>query len=102
MSLSKAHLYSPADQLISFYSLFMIHPTRLEIVRDLNANGPQNVHQIALQHPLSLSGISQHLEILRERDLVNFDPKYPFLIYRVNRPKLEMAKSTIVNYLNTI
>lgn len=102
MSLSKAHLYSPSDQLISFYSLFMIHPTRLDIVRDLNANGPQNVHQIAIRHPLSMSGISQQLEILRERDLVNFDPQYPFLIYDVNRQKLDMAKSTIFNYLNSI
>ncbi len=102
MSLSKAHLYSPADQLISFYSLFMIHPTRLDIVRDLNSNGPQNVHQIAIRHPLSLSAISQHLEILSERDLVNFNPQYPYLIYGVNRPKLDIAKSTIFNYLNSI
>lgn len=102
MSLSKAHLYSPADQQVSFYSLFMIHPTRLDIIRDLSANGPQNVHQIAIQHPLSLSGISQHLEILRERDLVNFDPQYPFLIYNINREKLEKAKSSIFSYLNTI
>lgn len=100
--ISKAHLYSPADQQISFYSSFMNYPGRLDILRDLSSNGPKNVHEIASLHPLSLSAVSQHLEFMRERHLLDFEPQFPFLNYYVNREVFEIARTCIKAYLDSI
>ena len=102
MLLSKAHLYSPADQLTSYFSTYLNHPARLDIVRELSIKGPQNVHQIASHHPLSLSGVSQHIEFLREKALLKFEPQFPFLLYNLDREKFEIAKASIISYLNEI
>jgi DNA-binding transcriptional ArsR family regulator len=69
MCLSKAHLYDEADQLTSFYAGAITHPARLRIIRTLREKGPKTVFEIASEHPLSLSAISQHLEILRKRNM---------------------------------
>ncbi|MBK9983332.1 MAG: helix-turn-helix transcriptional regulator [Saprospiraceae bacterium] len=69
---SKAHLYAPADQIISTYANGIKHPTRVVTLRDLRDFGPMTVLDLAEHHPLSLSAYSQHIEILRDIQLIKF------------------------------
>lgn len=98
MLLSKAYLYDEADQMVSFYSGAMTHPARLRILRTLRDQGPKTVFELALKHPLSLSAISQHLEILREKEIVDFRTQYPYLIYSLNRERYEEAKKCLLDF----
>jgi DNA-binding transcriptional ArsR family regulator len=81
MLLSKAHLYEEADQITSFYARAFTHPARLKILRSLRKNSPKTVQQLAIEHPLTLAAISQHLEMLRDAGFISFTCAYPFLLY---------------------
>ena len=98
MSISKAHLYDEADQMVSFYAGGLNYPGRLRILRTLRDQGPKTVFDLAIEHPLSLSAISQHLDILSKKELVDFKPKYPYLIYSLNRTRYEEAKQCLLDF----
>ena len=98
MLLSKAHLYEEADQMTSFYAGAITHPARLRIIRTLRDLGPKTVFALAKQHPLSLSAISQHLEILREREIVDFVYQFPYLVYSLNHERYEEVKKYLIDF----
>jgi DNA-binding transcriptional ArsR family regulator len=99
MLLSKANLYTETDQMISFYARSLTHPARLQIIRSLRQSGPQMVQQLAPFHPLSLAALSQHLELLRDTQLINFQPYYPYLKYQVDEEKYSAASQLIIHFL---
>jgi len=98
MLLSKAHLYSEEEQIASFYFGGFDYPTRLRIIRMLRDQGPHNVFDLWQGHPISLSAFSQHIEILRKKELVDFTPKYPYLIYHLDEENYERSKNCILNF----
>jgi len=98
MLLSKAHLYDETDQKISFYAGAFTHPARLRILRTLRDHGPKTVFDISLEHPLSLPAVSQHLEILRQRNVVDFKPHYPYLVYNLNEEVFEEARKSLTGF----
>ncbi|MFZ1676855.1 MAG: helix-turn-helix transcriptional regulator [Saprospiraceae bacterium] len=95
---SKAHLYAPADQIISTYANGIKHPARVVTVRNLRDLGPMTVLDMAEQHPMTLSAYSQHLELLREIHLINFKKKHPFLLYELDWEKYDEAATAIVDF----
>jgi|WetSurMetagenome_2_1015567.scaffolds.fasta_scaffold1259143_1 DNA-binding transcriptional ArsR family regulator len=98
MSLSKAHLYDEADQMVSFYAGGLNYPGRLRIIRTLRDQGPKTVFDLAIEHPLSLSAISQHLNILSKKGLVAYEPRFPYLFYSLNREQYEEAKKCLLDF----
>jgi len=100
MSLSKAHLYDEADQMVSFYAGGLNYPGRLRILRTLRDQGPKTVFDLAIEHPLSLSAISQHLDILSKKELVDFQTRFPYLIYSLNRERYEEAKKSLLDFFD--
>ena len=98
MLLSKANLYNEADQKVSFFAGALTHPARLRILRTLRDEGPKTVFDISLEHPLSLPAVSQHLEILRERKVIDFKPQYPYLIYSLNEEVYEEARKSLAGF----
>ena len=100
MILSKANLYNEADQMTSFYARAFTHPARLEVMRSLRHEKLLTVQQLSLDHPLSLSAVSQHLEILRDTQIVSFKPHYPFLLYSLDEERYLEARECLIRYLN--
>jgi len=98
MLLSKAHLYDEADQMTSFYARTITHPARLRIIRTLREQGSKTVFAIAREHPISLTAISQHLEILREIEIVNFEYRFPNLLYSLNFERYEEIKKSLLDF----
>ena len=98
MLLSKAHLYEEAHQMCSFYAGAFTHPARLRIIHTLRNQGPKTVFALAHEHPLSLSAVSQHLEILREREIVDFQYQFPYLVYYLNQERYDEAKKCLIDF----
>ncbi len=98
MLLSKAHLYDETDQIVSFYAGGINYPTRPVIIKTLRDFGPKTVYDLAEGHPIGLPAFSQHLEILRKRQLVNVNPQYPYLVYSLNEEAYEEAKKSLTNF----
>ncbi len=98
---SKAHLYAPADQIISTYANGIKHPTRVVTLRDLRDFGPMTVLDLAEHHPLSLSAYSQHIEILRDIQLIKFKKKHPYLVYELDWEIYQEAAKSIVDFFSS-
>ncbi len=98
MLLSKANLYDEADQMVSFFAGALTHPARLRLIRTLRDQGPKTVFDLALEHPLSLSAISQHLENLRGKEVADFQARYPYLIYNLNYDRYEEIKKCLFDF----
>lgn len=99
MLLSKANLYDEEDQMTSYCARALTHPARLKIIRSLRKNGPMTVQQLSAEHPLSLAALSQHLEILRETQIVQFKPIYPYLLYNIDKEWYGQITESILRFL---
>jgi ArsR family transcriptional regulator len=95
MAFSKAHLFDPEDQVLSFMVACLSHPARIRIIRYLWQNGPTPVCQLATQFPLSISTLSQHLAILRQHHLVTAFEEFPNTIYSINKANALKIKDLI-------
>lgn len=102
MLLSKAKFYRETDQLTSFYAQSLTHPARLEILRSLRQQDLMSVNEMAFGHPISLPAVSQHLEILRKKNLIQYQPQFPFLLYSLNQVDYEKARHCLIQFLNEI
>jgi len=100
MAFSRSHLYQLQDQKISFFFRTLSHPARLKIIRKLSADGPCTVGSIHEFHPISLSSLSDHLEILRDAHIVDFKEKYPFTYYSLNQKNYKKLKYFLKLFLD--
>jgi len=100
MLLSKANLYNESDQITSFYARSFTHPARLQIIRSLREQQQLTVQELSLGHPLSLPGLSQHLELLRSTQILSFKTHYPFLLYSLNEDHFKEACEYLSRFLN--
>lgn len=66
----------------------MSNPTRLRLVHELR-QGPRCVGELALAVNLAQAKVSQHLAILRARDIVQVHREGNESIYQITNPKIE-------------
>ena len=66
----------------------MAHPLRLKILCILGANSEVSVQEIVEHVGTSQSNISQHLSILREKDILAARKDANKVFYRINDPKI--------------
>ena len=57
------------------------------------------VTDMAKRYPLSRETICQHLEILRDTQLVKFREVYPYTFYWRNEKQIALAKTLIESFL---
>lgn len=62
----------------------LAHPTRLDIVRALDANGELNVNEVSEKLGQSQATVSRHLIILRDADAVSVRAQNTRRIYSVS------------------
>jgi DNA-binding transcriptional ArsR family regulator len=65
----------------------LAHETRLGIIWLLR-DGERNVNDLASELDVSLSNISQHLRILRDREILETRKKGNQVFYRLNDPRI--------------
>jgi DNA-binding transcriptional ArsR family regulator len=92
MAFPKHALYSQESQATSNFFRALGFPGRLEILMQLELEGPLSVQQLAKSHPICKETLSQHLKILREAGLVIANEKFPFTYYRVHKANLKKAR----------
>jgi DNA-binding transcriptional ArsR family regulator len=63
-------------------------PTRQAVLERL-ARGPASVAELAADLPVSRPAVSQHLRVLRDAELVDFDQHGTRNVYRIERSGLE-------------
>jgi len=100
MAFTRAHHYREQFRTTSFYANTLRYPGRLEILDTLRLEGACTVEHLARFHPISLSAISQHLKILREAQLVDYQEKYPYTYYRINKKNMRKLKKYMLTFLN--
>ena len=99
MAFSRAHLYSEQLQLQATFAKVFAHPERIAILEFLRANGPATVTEIADQSPLHFKAVSQHLRILRSKNILLASEYYPYTFYSVNPEMFDAACQQVENML---
>jgi DNA-binding transcriptional ArsR family regulator len=75
--------------------------TRRQIIQCLRAS-PASVGELAAQLPVSRPAISQHLRILRDSDLVTFEPSGTRNVYRLDPTGLESLRGWLDGFWATV
>ena len=100
MAFPKQHLYSKNKQITSKFCKALSHAARLEILEQLEKEGPICVQVIKEKHKLSNSALSDHLKILRKAGLVECYEQFPYTFYYVNAEMMKKARELIKTYLS--
>ena len=98
MAFPRYYLFPPEEQTLSEFFRAMGHPVRKLILMDLKS-GKMTVTGMAKRYPLSRETICQHLEILRDTQLVKFREVYPYTFYWRNEKQIALAKTLIESFL---
>ena len=99
MAFSKEYLYPKDKQMTSAFCRALSHSARLEILEQLEKEGPLCVKELRKKHRLSKEAMSDHLRILRKAQLVECYEQYPYTFYQVNAKNMEKARYFIKKYL---
>ena len=102
MAFSKHHLYPQDAQIVSGFAKALGFPGRIEILLQLQAEGPISVQPLAKGHPISQETLSQHLKILREAQLVIAEERFPYTFYQVHESNLVKAKEAFAQFFNKL
>lgn len=102
MAFNRSHLYNDRDQQLSFYAHAIAHPARPRIILQLTDEESFSVDELKVLHPLAKSTLSQHLQILRNTELVNFKEEFPFTYYSLNQKNISRLKREFKNFLDMI
>jgi hypothetical protein len=65
------------------------------ILLQLAAEGESCVENMTQHHPICQSTMSDHLNILRESQLVNYYEQYPFTFYSLDKKSLKRAEKNM-------
>jgi len=102
MAFNRAHLYNVRDQKVSFYGNAIAHPARVQIIHQLTDEEFMSVESLKAFHPIAMSTVSQHMEILREKQLVDFKEEFPFIFYNLNQKNIACLKRELRQFLDRI
>ncbi len=102
MAFSKSNIFTEEDYRNAVTCKALGHPARIFILKYLHAE--QNcIPQEILKHlPLSKPTISHHLKILREAQILDFEEKYPNIIYRISDDLSNFQKQTLKNLFSVV
>ena len=101
MSFSKSHLFDPADQITSSFARVLGHPVRLDIIRHLAKSGSTSVENLTGHYPLAKSTISQHLELMRDANIVQYKEEYPYFVYSLNQKTFKELIAYLQKYFQS-
>ena len=99
MAQSKQNLYSPDDQFTSNICRAFSHSARIKILKQLQAQGSLCVQVIAKEHPISNEALSNHLKILREAHLVEWEERFPYTFYIIHEKNMQKAVQHFQSFL---
>ena len=102
MAFSKNHLYNPNDQITANYFHAFSHGARILIMKQLLTLGPSCVQTIAQDHPIHKESLSDHLKILRNNHLVEWQEKYPYTFYAAHEENLKIAEKHLTDFLEIL
>lgn len=74
------------------------HPLRLRIMDYIHSQGVTNVNNIYHALKIEQSITSQHLRILREADIVDFERDGKFVHYKLNYDLVEKASNAVMKF----
>jgi ArsR family transcriptional regulator len=77
----------------------MAHPVRLEILCLLGAGAEVNVQDIVERVGISQSNVSQHLSILRDRDILASRKDANKVYYRIANPRIRQLIGSLHGWL---
>lgn len=100
MAFSKQYLYPKDKQIKSALFKALAHAARLQILEQLEKEGPICVQVIKEKHKLCYATISGHLKKLREALLVECYERFPYTFYYVNEKRMKKARKLINAYLS--
>ncbi len=89
MAQSKQILYSPDDQITATICRALSHSARIKILKQLQTSGSLCVQVIAKDHPISSEALSNHLKILREAHLVEWEERFPYTFYSIHKANMQ-------------
>ena len=99
MAQSKQNLYSTDDQFTSNICRAFSHSARIKILKQLQTLGSLCVHVIAKDHPISNEALSNHLKILREAHLVEWEERFPYTFYCIHEKNMRQAVQHFQSFL---
>ncbi len=102
MAFSKNHLYPKETQIVSEFSKAFAHSARIKIIEHLTLYGPSSVEELMKYHPLSQPAMSNHLEKLRKKHLVQYAEEFPRIIYSVDSKTIKLVKKHLRKFLKRI
>lgn len=79
----------------------LAHPLRLRILNYIHSQGTTNVNNIYRTLNIEQSITSQHLRILREADIVNYERDGKFVHYMLNYTKVEQAVNAVSKFTHS-
>ena len=100
MAFSRAVLYEQQLQQCALYAKAISHPEGIAIIKLLKKNGTSSVNRIAMNSPLHLNTVSQHLSILRKTGLVTYEEKFPHIYYSINEEVFNVASVTLLDFFS--
>jgi len=79
----------------------LAHPLRLRILDYIHSQGSTNVNNIYRTLNIEQSITSQHLRILREADIVNYERDGKYVHYVLNYRQVEQASLAVSSFCHT-
>ena len=98
MAFSKEDLYPKEDQIRGMYFRAVAHSARQLILRELEEGKILCVMEILPEHPVTGETISDHLRILREAGLVEYEVSHPYIYYWINLENLAKARKCCLEF----
>ena len=86
----------PDDDQLAAMAKALAHPTRVRIIRMLDARETCVTGDVVIELGLAQSTVSEHLRILRKAGLVQGEIEGPRTRYCVNRPGLAALRAGVV------
>ncbi|MDQ3018018.1 MAG: helix-turn-helix domain-containing protein [Bacteroidota bacterium] len=102
MAFSKSGLYEKDYQLLSGIGRAFSHSARLQIMDHLGVEGICSVEELHRNHHISQGSFSDHLKILREAHLVEWEERYPYTYYWLHEENFLFAKKMLMEYLGRV
>ena len=102
MAFSKEDLYGPEELRVSMYIRALAHSARRRILKQLRRDGILCVYQIEKEHPICQETLSQHLSILREAGLVDYEEVAPYTYYWIIEENLDKAKQCCFGFFKDL
>ncbi len=102
MAFSKARLYSRKVRITAKFFKTFGHPARQLVILYLAAYGPSAVEIFSRDHPISASSMSDHLEKLREVNLISYEEKHPYILYNLEWERIMRAKKYILDFFEEL